>query len=102
MNGIQDEPVFSVGDRVILLADHPDENYSLFAGDTGVVLGREAYLSKDWVSVKWDGFNNGHSCGGLCPGDAGWNVPTRIITLETQIDETVIFSEGDLAELLLK
>ncbi len=60
---------FMIGDRVRLV--HTDTDY-LPTGSVGTVV--HVSLSGS-VSVEWDGFVNGHECGGYCKRlRSGWNV----------------------------
>lgn len=64
---------FQVGDRVVLLVDHPDNNNYLVAGCTGTVC--KVFTSiPDTFGVDWDDDIEGHSCDGTCNDRHGWNV----------------------------
>ena len=63
---------YSVGDYVMLMRDHPDDNAELFTGDIGVVVVDD----KSRCGVNW--FKPiGHDCSGRLEGDErkfGWFV----------------------------
>ena len=61
---------FRVGDAVITTVDHASNNGNLLAGCTGTVV----VAGYSIISVAWDVFVGGHSCGGRCEGGYGWNV----------------------------
>lgn len=71
--GIYEADGFQIGDSVELLVNSPDRNYSLQAGDTGVVCGFRR--SQNNIGVRWDRrIINGHSCDGHCEKGYGWYV----------------------------
>lgn len=69
---------FHVGDRVVLLVDHPDNNNHLVAGCTGTVC--KVFTSyPDTFGVDWDDDVDGHSCDGTSAPGHGWNVDAEDI-----------------------
>ena len=65
---------FQIGDRVVLISESADfrwgGNEALPRGSTGTVCD----VSGNRIGVDWDGYNNGHDCGGLLPSRSGWYV----------------------------
>lgn len=76
---------YETGDAVELIYDHPDDNDSLHAGDTGIVVsdpGVEDNSPVAWVKIRWDKpVANGHDADNreLCPYGYGWNVSRTLI-----------------------
>lgn len=65
---------FQIGDRVVLISESADfrwgGNEALPRGSTGTVCD----VDGNRIGVDWDGYNNGHDCGGLLPSRSGWYV----------------------------
>ena len=65
---------FQIGDRVVLISEYADfkwgGNEALPRGSTGTVCD----VDGNRIGVDWDGYNNGHDCGGLLPSRSGWYV----------------------------
>ena len=92
--------LFSVGDVVELIEDHPDDNEDLYAGCTGTVVGDRG--GGEWVNVEWDDeICGGHNCEGKCRDGHGWNVPRKVIRLvfTTEVEDSDIATREDLLEL---
>ena len=70
-----DKEGFAVGDRVILLVDHPSGNRHLTAGMHGTVCD----ISGVGIGVEWDEEVSQHDCGGMCRMNHGWWVSPREI-----------------------
>ena len=69
---------FSVGDRVVLVADHPDDNDTLVAGCEGTVVKDQGH-ENNAINVEWDIYCGGHNCSGYAVDGYGWMViPTEI------------------------
>ena len=92
---------YQIGDRVRYVGNSEEV---LHCGDEGTVV----YVVKDsnpgffLLSVQWDRYINGHSCGGAAFKGYGWNVFAGDVELicETPSDEPFEFSESAFAELL--
>ena len=78
---------FQIGDRVVLISEYADfkwgGNEALPRGSTGTVCD----VSGNRIGVDWDGYNNGHDCGGLLPSSSGWYVDDDELELIFQVDE---------------
>ena len=91
---------FNVGDYVMLLRDHPDDNPELFVGDVGVVVVTDGDKR---VGVNW--FKPiGHSCSGHLSGDDGnngWYVDKKDLALSYAPEELEVLPEDlpDISEL---
>ncbi len=93
-----DREKFNIGDRVILLKDHPDSNEHLVEGDIGVVMGYTEY--SHWVHVDWGRDINGHTCDHTCKDGQGWDCEESILKLVIEKDfEPCTFDE--LMELII-
>lgn len=88
---------FQIGDRVVLISESADFNCSgneeLPRGSTGTVCD----VDGNRIGVDWDGYNNGHDCGGLLPSRSGWYVDDDELELVFKIDED---SSVDIESLL--
>lgn len=70
---------YSVGDRVQAIVNHPDNNSSILAEDTGTVCNISAVSS---IGVEWDKpVSGGHSCDHTCEDGFGWYVDKDEIAL---------------------
>lgn len=78
---------FQIGDRVVLISEYADfkwgGNEALPRGSTGTVCD----VDGNRIGVDWDGYNNGHDCGGLLPSRSGWYVDDDELELIFQVDE---------------
>lgn len=88
---------FQIGDRVVLISESADfncgGNEELPRGSTGTVCD----VSGNRIGVDWDGYNNGHDCGGLLPSRSGWYVDDDELELVFKVDED---SSVDISALL--
>ena len=93
---------YEVGDRVILVIDHPDRNQSLVAGMTGTVCANYR-TERGWVPVNWDSeIERGHNCSSSCPSGHGWNThPDYLEMLALSGDDEINASgESDMMDFL--
>lgn len=70
---------FNIGDTVVCMVDHPDNNDFIMAGDTGTVL----FCDHGIVGVDWGRNVDGHDCDRRCPYGNGWNVKESKVELWT-------------------
>lgn len=78
---------FGIGDRVRSIGDHPCDNSSITAGDTGIIV--KICSSAPRCGVRWDAVvDSGHRCNGTCDDGHGWFVHEDEIEL---IDDTTPF-----------
>lgn len=89
---------YQVGDRVVLLKDHPDNNEILFAGMMGQVCRADDGENHRWISVCWDEWVGGHSCSCACEEGYGWEVPREQLRL-WELPEVEDASIAGLAEI---
>lgn len=99
MHEEQTVTLYSVGDRVELIDDCPDDNEDLVIGICGTVCDEDVGGRDVWVPVCWDiAVTRGHDCNGKCESGHGWNVPRsyiRLVSLADINDEDI----ADLAEI---
>lgn len=88
---------FQIGDRVVLISESADfrwgGNEALPRGSTGTVCD----VDGNRIGVDWDGYNNGHDCGGLLPSRSGWYVDDDELDLIFLCEND---AEVDIASLL--
>lgn len=92
---------YQIGDRVRYVGNSEEV---LHCGDEGTVV----YVVEDsnprlfLLSVQWDRYINGHSCGGAASKGYGWNVFAKDVELlcESPVDELFEFSEAAFAKML--
>ncbi len=75
---------FSVGDRVLCVAEAPSNNESVH-GLTGTVVSRTEIKGRHgrWLGVCWDiSIPHGHSCDGVCEDGHGYFVWEEDVTEE--------------------
>lgn len=71
---------FCIGDRVVLVIGHPDNQEALFEGDEGTSVTFEWNSRKYFAGVEWDKpLPGGHSCDRHCRPKHGWKVPREYI-----------------------
>lgn len=100
---------FSVGDRVVLIQDYPDNNLELRTGQTGTVvaLGPYGYEddSKNTYGVAYDApFSEGHNLNGETDDNNGWWTPGSYLDFYHEVFEEIpdesIASLSDLLSML--
>lgn len=76
--------MFSIGDRVILIADE-DRDGLIVQGQIGTVCDKDSYGD---IGVRWDDeMNRAHDCNGKCEYKHGWYVdPEDIELLRNEMD----------------
>ena len=85
--------MYEIGQRVELVIDHPDNNYSLVRGDTGTVVKVYGDGATQSIGVQWDKYVNGHDwASDTCLEGHGWWVfCTDIVPSPSFSQETVNF-----------
>ena len=99
---------FSIGDRVVLVQDFPDNNSSLRRGHSGTVVGlpdQSRYRPEEdsLCGVMFDEpFHQGHDLSGRCGVDNGWWTKSSFLKLvcDEEIPEEDIASMDDLLSML--
>lgn len=87
---------FNIGDRVVSLVDHPDDNEDILEGDLGTICSLK-FIYSGRICVRWDNrISGGHSCGDTCEHGYGWNVDFCDIELYKDEDVEVISDESFL------
>jgi hypothetical protein len=93
---------YAIGDRVVLINEHPDGNPDLVAGSTGTVC--DVPTGGGRVNVCWDDeIEGGHTCDSRnCPNGHGWRVdPWDILPgCDAGTDELEIAGESDTLDFL--
>ena len=94
---MHDKEGFVVGDRVILLVDHPSGNHHLTAGMHGTVCD----ISSVGIGVEWDEAVSQHDCGGTCKMHHGWWVSPQNIWMDEQTQPPFsCFTDDELIGLI--
>lgn len=97
-----DECMWKVGDRVVSVVDHPDDNEYIVSGMAGYVciLRKESEtITEGHVGVCWDEYVDGHSCRGSCESGHGWIVREEEIEPEPT-DEPYEFDEAEFNKFM--
>lgn len=91
--------LYSKGDRIICVLDHPDDKEEIVAGMTGTVVSDCKDTRDAWVHIKWDEFVDGHSESGECEYGYGWSCPKQYVEplVEAPEYEDVEFGEDILS-----
>lgn len=91
---------FNVGDRVVSIVNHPDDNESIIEGLSGCVcciLDEDVACGDRNIGVCWDEpIDGGHDCRGNCEWRRGWFVYAR----ELEPERTTNFDAATDNELL--
>lgn len=94
---------FNVGDKVISVEYHPDDNKFIEPGLTGII--RAIIPEENWlpIGVEWDSNINGNTLGGFCKSGYGWWVNEQSIRLynEDEDESFYIATEDELNRFLL-
>lgn len=86
---------FNIGDRVVSIVDHPDNNKTIVVGSIGTVCAIGSSLG-----VRWDEpVENGHELGGECEYGYGWWVYADQVEIEPD-DEPFEFDEEEFNKFL--
>lgn len=93
---------FSIGDRVVLIKDHPDGNEALTAGMCGTVRNLSPNRADNIIGVIWDDFSEGWSIYIELPQSlrrSGWLVKTSEIELvsEDELENEFIIDDAAFA-----
>lgn len=87
---------FSVGDRVVSTANHPDGNEDIVVGSTGTVC-----CITDRIGVRWDEeIEGGHGAEGHCEYGYGWFVDEWQLEPEPDDGVTFEFNEDEFNKLV--
>lgn len=62
---------FNVGDRVMCVVDHPENNTHIYAGCTGTIVTEPR---GNRCGVRWDKYIHGHELDGRCENGYGWYI----------------------------
>lgn len=82
---------FSIGDRVVCMINHPDDNRRIVIGSTGTVCSFNGR-----IGVYWDDDVGGHHCGSeRCPDGHGWWISEHYIKLVEEDDDSDIEIDED-------
>lgn len=96
MGNRTEQTPFLLGDRIMLVKDHPDGNMDLVVGARGYVCSEDR---GNWIPVCWDyEIEAGHDCDGECEDGHGWCVSHDDIVLEeiAEIDDEDIADDSEL------
>ena len=97
---MEDEMLLSVGNRVVVVCNHPEGNDTLTIGDTGTIL----VVRDGYYGVEWDNpVEDGHSLDGEAESGYGWWVrPGHIVLLDEEVEDYDMTpaSDKELAALL--
>lgn len=97
-------PEFNIGDRVVSLVDHPDENDDIVVGVAGYVCFLDDEIDEMGhrnVGVRWDErICGGHDCHGSCESGYGWYMYEEELAPEPA-DEPFEFDETEFNKLML-
>lgn len=87
-------PKFDIGDKVVIINDHPDGNPDLVCGVIGTIT-EVPDMEGDWYSVDYDiEFEGGHDCGGVCRDGHGWRTPEKYLGFAVMEAEDEIVAES--------
>lgn len=75
--------MYTVGQRVELIVDRPDNNPHLKSGDGGIIMHiQHMSRGRERLAVQWDNKCGGHTCGGYCKPPYGWYVYNNVVRPE--------------------
>jgi len=98
------ESCFHIGDRVVAVVDHPDNNECIVCGSTGTVRSIDE-PRESVIGVEWDMDVNGHGLSDeygedRCKYGYGWNVESDDIEVCTPDNDEEITVDEEFLQLI--